>query len=80
MDGSGMGAVVNKGGGGEEVYGNTWEYNAASVGIRPGLKSTIRENRVTGTRRGNIMSDGSSIHYMVNIGIYRSISIRIKIK
>jgi len=66
MDGSGMGAVVNKGGGGEHVIGNTWEYNAASVGIRPGLTSTIKENRITGTRRGNIMSDGSSIHYMTN--------------
>ena len=66
MDGSGMGTVVNKGNGGEEVYGNTWEYNGASVGIRPGLNSTIMENRITGTRRGNIMNDGSSIHYMVN--------------
>ncbi len=65
MDGSGMGAVVYKGLGPEEVYGNTWEYNGASVGIRPGRYSVVKENKLTGTRRGNIMNDGSSIHYMV---------------
>ncbi|CAL4158368.1 unnamed protein product [Meganyctiphanes norvegica] len=62
---AGAGGVVH-GLGSEEIFSrNTFLYNGATSGLRPGIRATIEYNHIVGQCEGLIQNDGAGIHIQI---------------